>query len=83
MQQWVTKLDEELEKRLASGGGIGGIQAWTPALEGRKEVDVDYTMVCCIVRNTKKIDTNRNFTKNKGHRCSGTWRPAPDPHNYS
>jgi dynein heavy chain 1 len=44
LQQWVTKLDEEVEKRLASRLQAG-IQAWTQALEGRKEADVDYTMV--------------------------------------
>ena len=42
LQQWVTKLDEEVEKRLASRLQAG-IQAWTQALEGRKD-EVDYTM---------------------------------------
>ena len=42
LQLWVTKLDEEVEKRLASRLQAG-IQAWTQALEGRKD-DVDYTM---------------------------------------
>lgn len=43
LQQWVTKLDEEVEKRLASRLQAG-ILAWTQALEGRKEADVDNTM---------------------------------------
>jgi dynein heavy chain 1 len=54
LQQWVTKLDEEVEKRLASRLQAG-IQAWTQALEGRKEVDVDYTMVCCIDNKYQKL----------------------------
>lgn len=43
LQQWVTKLDEEVEKRLASRLQAG-ILAWTQALEGRKDADVDNTM---------------------------------------
>lgn len=42
LQQWVTKLDEEVEKRLAVRLQAG-IQAWTAALEGRKD-ETDYTM---------------------------------------
>ena len=39
---WVAKLDEEVEKRLASRLQAG-IQAWAQALEGRKD-EIDYTM---------------------------------------
>lgn len=42
LQQWVAKLDEEVEKRLAVRLQAG-IQAWTAALEGRKD-EPDYTM---------------------------------------
>lgn len=36
LAQWVAKLDEEVEKRLAARLQAG-IQAWTQALEGRKD----------------------------------------------
>ena len=60
LQQWVTKLDEEVEKRLASRLQAG-IQAWTQALEGRKEADVDYTMVYNIKIKTNNILTSSTF----------------------
>jgi len=40
LQQWVVKLDEEVEKRLAARLQAG-IRAWTLALEGRKDADAE------------------------------------------
>ncbi|XP_074602445.1 dynein heavy chain, cytoplasmic isoform X2 [Brevipalpus obovatus] len=40
LQQWVNKLDEEVEKRLANRL-LSGIKAWTLALEGEKKDDMD------------------------------------------
>ncbi|XP_022254853.1 dynein heavy chain, cytoplasmic-like [Limulus polyphemus] len=40
---WVSKLDEEVEKKLASRLQAG-INAWTKALEGKREEEVDISM---------------------------------------